>query len=572
MKILSWNYRGISRPAAVRGLRALIRANNPDILFLSETKSPPSLVSYILNQLGYYSMTHVAPIGSCGGLVLTWRLGVELECFLTNRNNISAWCFSDPPNSPWILSCIYGPPETVNKPAFWDSLTAVGENFVSPWLCIGDFNFVIDQSEKMGGRPVASSSHCPFKHFIDHLGLVDLGFVGNPFTWSNNRQGFETIKERLDRSLATLDWVHLHPKFSLIHLPASIFDHNPISLNTNTSSLYLPRPFKFEEFWTLDPTCGLVIKAAWKHFVSGSPAVCLVKKLAQTKAALKRWNTQHFGKIQTKIKSTLFKIDQVQQAPPCPQATLQESLLKKNLNDLLLKEESLWRSKYRETWLQCRDLNTKYFHSSTLIRRRSNAVNFLKISNGAWVSDRAEIGGTFVQHFSSPFSSSAPPIDEAMLNLFDPVIFAEDNIFLCATPTDEKVVQALSSLGSTKAPGPNGFTALFFKKYWPVVKNEVLGCIRNFFLNNILLKEQNHTHMALIPKQSGSHTIHHFRPISLCNIIYKLITKLLANRLKFLLHNIISPMQSAFVPSRNIQDNTILAHELLHSFKNKRGK
>jgi hypothetical protein len=139
--------------------------------------------------------------------------------------------------------------------------------------------------------------------------------------------------------------------------------------------------------------------------------------------------------------------------------------LKKNLNDLLLKEESLWRSKSKETWLQCRDLNTKYFHSSTLIRRRSNAVNFLKTSNGAWVSDRAEIGGTFVQHFSSMFSSPTSPIDEAMLNLFDPVISAEDNIFLCATPTDEEVVQALSSLGSTKAPGLDGFTALFFKKY-----------------------------------------------------------------------------------------------------------
>ena len=214
MKILSWNCRGISHPTAVRGLRALIRANNPDILFLFKTKSSPSFVSSILNQLGFYSMSHVAPIGSCGGLVLTWRLGVELECFLTNRSNIFAWCFSDPPNSPWILSYIYG-----------------------PWiLCIGDFNFVIDQSEKLGGRPVASSFHCPFKHFIDHLGLVDLGFVGNPLTWCNNKQGFDTIKERLDRSLASLDWVHLHPEFSLIHLLASIFDQNPISLNANTSS------------------------------------------------------------------------------------------------------------------------------------------------------------------------------------------------------------------------------------------------------------------------------------------------------------------------------------------------
>ncbi|XP_059430102.1 uncharacterized protein LOC132163748 [Corylus avellana] len=532
MKILSWNCRGISRPAAVRGLRALIRANSPDVLFLSETKTSPSQVSSILNRLGFYLMTQVASIGSSGGLVLAWRLGVELESFLTNKNNITAWCYSDPPNCPWILSCIYGPSEKKNKLAFWDSLTAAGEAFVSPWLCIGDFNFVLDQSEKLGGRPVASSSHCPFRNFIDQHGMVDLGFVGNPFTWCNNRKGFATIKERLDRGLASLEWVHLHPDFSLIHLPASISDHNPISLNTNTTSSFLPRPFKFEEFWTLDPSCGLVIAATWKHLVSGPPGLVLVKKLAQTKAALKRWNNLIFGNIQAKIKSSLFKIDQIQTSPPSSQASLQESLLKKELDGLLIKEESLWRSKSRETWLQCKDLNTRFFHSSTLIRRRSNAVNFLKTNEGAWISDRAEIGGNFVSHFSNLFSSSVPPIEEDMLSLFDPVVSAEDNSFLCA---------------------------YLLKK-------------RNFFQNHHLQQEQNHSHIALIPKQQGSHSVHHFRPISLCNIVYKIITKILATRLKTLLPKIISPLQSAFVPSRNIQDNTILAHELLHSFKSKKGK
>jgi hypothetical protein len=134
------------------------------------------------------------------------------------------------------------------------------------------------------------------------------------------------------------------------------------------------------------------------------------------------------------------------------------------------------------------------------------------------------------------------------------------------------VVQALFCLGSSKALGPNGYIALFYKKFWPTVKYEVLDCVGSFFQNFHLLEELNHTHIALIPKQSGSHTVHHFRPISLCNLVYKIITKILASRLKTMLPKIISPMQSAFVPPRNIQDNTILAHELLHTFHNKRGK
>jgi hypothetical protein len=385
MKILSWNCRGLSRPAAVRSLRMLIRDSSPNLLFLSETKSSPSHVTSILNRLGFYSLTQVPPLGSKGGLVLSWRLGIDIECFITNKHNISAWIFSDPVSSPWIISCLYGPPDKRDKPVFWDSLITVGDGFASPWLCIGDLNHVLDQTKKLGGRLVASSSNCPFKGFIDHFGLVDLGFSGNPFTWCNQRQGNDTIKERLDRGIANLSWIHVHPEFTLKHIPSSNSGHHPILLDTDHPSSNLPRPFRFEEFWTKDPSCGAVVDAAWKNFVNGSPAHCLVKKQHRTKASLLRWNHSHFGNIQAKIKSTLSKLDHIQQTPHSFLSFSEEQILKTDLDDLLLKEEILWRSKSRENWLTCNDLNTKFFHSSTIIRRRSNAINFLKYDEGIWL-------------------------------------------------------------------------------------------------------------------------------------------------------------------------------------------
>ena len=140
------------------------------------------------------------------------------------------------------------------------------------------------------------------------------------------------------------------------------------------------------------------------------------------------------------------------------------------------------------------------------------------------------------------------------------------NLFVPSLQKKE-IFRALTSLGSTKAPGSDGFSALF-NKYWNTVKNVVFHSIWDFFKKNHLLKEQNHTFIALVPKQMGPF----FRPISLCNIIYKIISKILANRFKSLLHHFISTLQSAFVPSRNIQDNSILAHELLHSLKLKKKK
>jgi hypothetical protein len=199
-------------------------------------------------------------------------------------------------------------------------------------------------------------------------------------------------------------------------------------------------------------------------------------------------------------------------------------------------------------------------------------MNFLKTSAGGWLLDRAAIGGNFVDHFSNLFSSSSPPMDDELSDLFPPIITEEENIALISIPTEEEVFKVLSSIDSSKAPGPDGFSALFYKKYWSAVKCEVLECVWDFFLNKKMAREQNHTFITLIPKQTGAHSVNQFRPISLCNISYRKTSKILENRLKLILPKIISPLQSAFVPNKSIQDNSVIAHELLHSFKLKRGK
>ena len=111
MKILSWNYKGLHRPAAVQTLRRLIRDQSPNILFLSNTKIFPPQVSAALNRLGFFLMTQVTASGTSGGLVLSWQPGVVLECFSSNKNNITAWCYSDPPN-PLRFFLVFMDPQT----------------------------------------------------------------------------------------------------------------------------------------------------------------------------------------------------------------------------------------------------------------------------------------------------------------------------------------------------------------------------------------------------------------------------------------------------------------------------
>jgi hypothetical protein len=182
-----------------------------------------------------------------------------------------------------------------------------------------------------------------------------------PYTWSNHHLGHALIKERLDRGIVSSSWLHAFPAISITHLPAYTSDHNPLLLNTSIPSPSLPRPFRFEEFWTRDPTCGIVINEAWSTVVSGSPSSCLAQKLKLTKKAIKYWNKYHFGDIRSKLDSTLLLLDVTQQAPLSDYNFSLELHLKSLINEYLIQEESLWKSKSRELWLTCKDLNARFF-------------------------------------------------------------------------------------------------------------------------------------------------------------------------------------------------------------------
>ena len=123
-----------------------------------------------------------------------------------------------------------------------------------------------------------------------------------------------------------------------------------------------------------------------------------------------------------------------------------------------------------------------------------------------------------------------------------------------------------------KASGPDGLPGLFFKKYWPIVGDQMEVAIQSFFRDGWLLKNSNHTFITLIPKRQGACNFNHFRHISLCNFYYKIISKITVNRIRPLPSKIIDPSQAAFVPNCWIAENVFLAQEIVHSFKKSKRK
>jgi hypothetical protein len=134
----------------------------------------------------------------------------------------------------------------------------------------------------------------------------------------------------------------------------------------------------------------------------------------------------------------------------------------------------------------------------------------------------------------------------------------------------EEVDQALQDTPKGKSPGPDGFTSDFFHHCWPMLREEVWEIIEDSRLSGQVLLALNATFLTLIPKEEHVNHPKQFRSIALCNIIYKLLTKVIARRLKPLLPFIISPEQSRYVEGRQILDNIILAHEVIHSLQKTR--
>ncbi|KAL4292566.1 hypothetical protein AHAS_Ahas18G0040900 [Arachis hypogaea] len=135
-----------------------------------------------------------------------------------------------------------------------------------------------------------------------------------------------------------------------------------------------------------------------------------------------------------------------------------------------------------------------------------------------------------------------------------------------------EIKKALFNIGSLKAPGSDGFPALIYKNNWEVMKSKLCDFIWSCWRNPNLIKECNNTLLVLVPKINNPEFINQFRPIALCNVSYKVITKIMVDRIKPYLNDRIAVHQSSFIPGRKIQDNILIAKEMIHIMKKMKGK
>ncbi|XP_023644536.1 uncharacterized protein LOC111832445 [Capsella rubella] len=483
-----------------RRLREMCRMYSPGFLFLSETKNDKSFLHDVQDELGFENLQTVEPVGTSGGLALLYSNDFPVKFLLLDDRLIDIETIIN--GNRVFMTFIYGDPVVSNREYVWERLMRIGVVRSEPWFIIGDFNEIIGNHEKKGGKKRSETSFLPFRAMIDSCGLIDFPFQGNQFSWIGHRTN-GTIRCRLDRAMGNEEWHNLFSHTNVEYLKMWGSDHRPLLASLLSKPKKMRRKFMFDKRWIDKPGLSKAVLEGWGG-EDGSVERSIYQKIQNCKRAISIWKKNNPSNSEKQIKELQAKIDEAYEDD---QASTEDLLaLKWQLCEAYREEEAYWQQKSRD--------------------------------------------------------------DPSMAIRDVPILVTQSmNDSLTKDISEEEVKRALFSLNPGKTPGPDGMTALFFQKFWATIKDDLIKTIRNFFSSGFFDAKLNETNICLIPKGERPREMSGFRPISLCNVSYKVISKVLSLRLKSFLPELISETQSAFVAGRLITDNILIAQENFHALR-----
>ena len=246
--------------------------------------------------------------------------------------------------------------------------------------------------------------------------------------------------------------------------------------------------------------------------------------------------------------------------PPASLVALENYLIK-DLDVVLEQERDLWALKSKINWMILGDRNTSFYHILALARRKWNLITAIKNDAREWLIEEREVANHIREGFVNIYTTS----QEVVYSLqWQPKLSREEKDSISQMVTKEEVRAALWSLKAFKAPGLDGLHANVFQRFWLVVDRSVTEEVLAVFREKKMSEYLNSTNIVLILKTQGPETIGSYRPISLCNSVYKIVSKIFVGRIRPLLDQLISLCQTAFVPGRRGIDNAIVVQEIIH--------
>lgn len=293
------------------------------------------------------------------------------------------------------------------------------------------------------------------------------------------------------------------------------------------------------------------------------------------KGKLKSLHKSHYGGVEQRVEQARMVLEGIQQEisrnPTDYSLVVKEGEARDNLKHWLQVECSILRQKSRIKWLTEGDSNSHYFHMSIKSRISTNGICKLVDSEGRVLMLESEIQQEVLGSYGSLLGSS-----KSSLVAINPEIVRQgrllsndQRIALCRSVTNSEIDEALKAIHVDSAPGCDGLNSKFFLEVWGLIKCDIYSAVHQFFEHGVFCKAINCTNITLIPKAANVDSVKGYGPISCCTILYKIIAKVLANRLQSVIVDLIDPAQSGFILGRQLVDNVMLASELVKGYGRK---
>lgn len=550
MTVISWNCRGLGQPRTVQELVCLVRTYRPSLVFISETRKSEEYVNKLRRRLGLkHCISHVGK-GKGAGIALFYDEQVEIKKLAVGPRYIDVLIRLSPHSQQWRGTFVYGEPNASERHHMWDLLRRIRPNSNEPWLMMGDFNETAWQHEHFSRSKRNERNMANFREVLSDCNLVDLGFKGPRWTYDNKQEGLDNVKARLDRGVADPEWNSLFPEATVEHICTSRSDHLLLLLRFGRRKEWRPvrNSFRYEYMWERMESLTDAIVKSWGENGTAESLSEVSKKISTLQSSLNRWAKRNFGSIIKQTAALRKQLEHLWAQQVTAERDREIKAVAKKLDEVLHREEMMWRQRSRALWLREGDKNTRYFQRKATWRRNKNTISKLKDEGGSWIEERSKLQEMTTSFFKQLYTKEDDVDPKTIVDNLNVRVTNDINTALVKEFTEKEISDALFQIGPLKAPGSDGFPARFFQRNWGTVKKDVVNAVLNFFKDGIMPEGVNDTVIVLIPKGNNPEYLKDFRPISLCNVIYKVISKCLVNRLRPFLEDLISETQSAFIP------------------------
>ncbi|PWA87879.1 RNA-directed DNA polymerase, eukaryota, Reverse transcriptase zinc-binding domain protein [Artemisia annua] len=518
---------GLAQKAKKDWVKELCVKNKVNFLSLQETKMEDIELFSVKMSWGNFAFDyiHSASVGNSGGILCVWdpssfhKTSATVSDYFVMVRGV--WVQNG--NNLLIIS-VYAPQELTEKKMLWDYLAFVIDNWKGEVVIMGEFNEVRKKVERFGSVFNVQGANA-FNLFICNAGLEEVPLGGCSFTWCHKSA---TKMSKLDRFLISESLMSSCPNISAITLDRYLSDHRPILLRESQFD-YGPIPFRFFHYWLEMEGFDKLVEETWNEApVDESNAMInMMKKLKYLKHKIRVWNNdkkKNARNSKTSLKEELADLDAViDKGEGNVDVVNKRTDVVKSLQELEKLQSLEAAQKAKIKWAIEGDENSKYYHG--ILNKKRNQLTIRGI------------------------------LAEADLDI---------------EVTKEEIKRAVWDCGVDKSPRPEGFTFGFYRHFWKVIENDVVDAVTYFFQQGIFPKGGNSSFIALIPKIPNAKMVKDFRPISLIGSLYKIIAKILANRLVVVLGDIVNEVQSAFIADRQILDGPFILNELFQWCKSKK--